>query len=796
VADPAVAQDDVALPPPRTRPTITVTRRPETISGTKAGEGARVTQSGAVSRPATEEELFDKGPGDHGGETAVSRPATEDELYDSHPELPSAEETANTEDYPRTRAAITGATDFATRGLAPAMAGAVEASKAPPPAGYTPITQAENLPIGPEEMHSMRIGEGLGRLTANWLGRTNDPQAVEAYERGRASTLRNQELLQHEHFPSYLLGQLGAALTEAAGSRGIGNKNLMQTAITGGINNALWGAGSDISAETPPGQAAINAPINAAFGAAGAPIMKGIGNLAGSAVNRLGQLFKAGVSPAKGGVAMAYDALAKDEAQGAGRFTPEAKRAANAAGTPVYSIDEAGAHAMAEGRAAMDRSPAARNIVEPKLEERARNTPSRVANFIDRWSGGGKIQDLVKAEKQKGLPPAYARAYTAGNREIQVPYELTQSKTFATAVRKAIDEGRDWAIKQGVVFNPPRVQFGDNFVKFLSRGSNEPIYPNIQFWDYVQRALREMQKGEPQAYARIGGIIDTLQGSLDSQVPEFGEARKLGAWFFGANDAFEAGRNFVGMHDRTDVRQIQRAIAAFDDTQKKIFAAGFADKLAERVGEHGNNPGVINDAFIRSGPARAKILMALGKQRADELEALLYAEGIVQRTNRELTGNSKTNQFAHASTNQAHNVATMEAVSEVSGGTIPYLIGQLGKQTWGKLTERINKDAAPHIVRTLFGDMSDPETAKAMAAYSRSKPTMEFIRNLAKATYNASTTAGAMVAPHDIGPVGAASGTAAAYHYIHPGHEHDEGFSHPNMGKGQVHDQENTDNQR
>lgn len=160
-------------------------------------------------------------------------------------------------------AAIRGAIDTASFGLAPAIAGASQAGAA------TPEGQAATAAVAgvPQEAPGL---ENIGAGLANLFSSHPDPAVQDAYQRGRQSVAQDQQLAQEQHPLAFLGGRfLGALATPGFGIASGGT--LATRALYGGIGGAvgggLYGAGSGVSQGLSPQQIAQQAGESALVGA-------------------------------------------------------------------------------------------------------------------------------------------------------------------------------------------------------------------------------------------------------------------------------------------------------------------------------------------------------------------------------------------------------------------------------------------------------------------------------------------------------------------------------------------------
>jgi Inorganic Pyrophosphatase len=335
--------------------------------------------------------------------------------------------------------------------------------------------------------------------------------------------------------------------------------------------------------------------------------------------------------------------------QGAGlKISPQEAVEADIAGTPRALLD-AGERTRALGRSAANTSPEARAVLGDFVQERFEQQSPRIATYIRDMTGGGnatedleRIQDVARRANR----PAYRAAYVAGEGGIWTPEleRLAGSPAVRQAMQNAVDRGRDRAVAEGMGAFNPGVTFENGIMQF-GRGRGAPPYPNQQYWDYVQRELRDMQTaarraGRNEEAGALGTLHRSLLSELDAANPAFGRARQGAASFFGAENTLEAGQNFV--RSSANIPEAQRALARMRPAERELFARGYASNLADAVERSGDNRNVLNAAFFNNGAARSRTLLALGPDRARRLEALLRAEKIVDFGRKAVSGNSST----------------------------------------------------------------------------------------------------------------------------------------------------------
>jgi hypothetical protein len=333
-------------------------------------------------------------------------------------------------------------------------------------------------------------------------------------------------------------------------------------------------------------------------------------------------------------------------------FTPRQENEMAAAGTPRALIDE-GRRAQRLGRTASNVSPEAQDTLAEFIAPRFEGQPERVAGRVRGLTGNPNVAadtESLQAAAQRANRPAYDRAYQAGEDGLWSPglERLVGAPAVRQAMQNAVERGRNRAVGEGYGAFNPGVTFENGVLKF-GQGKGAPPYPNTQFWDYTQRELRDMQT----AAARAGrneeaGAIGTLRRQLLEEVdranPDFAQARRGAAQFFGAENALEAGQNFI--KSTTSIEEARRALGRMSQPEQELFRRGYASSLIDLVERSGVNRDVTIANIFNSTAGRERTRLALGQQRADSLEALLRAEQIVDRA-RKAMGNSTTAQQLH-----------------------------------------------------------------------------------------------------------------------------------------------------
>src|SRR5258708_28238537 len=154
--------------------------------------------------------------------------------------------------------------------------------------------------------------------------------------------------------------------------------------------------------------------------------------------------------------------------------------------------------------------------------------------------GGNATEDLERIQDvaRRATGPAYRAVYAAGEDGLWTPEleGLAGSPAVRRAMMNAVERGQDRSIGEGFGAFNPGVTF-DNGIMQFGRGRGAPPYPNMQYWDYVQRELRDTQmaarrSGRNEEAGALGTLHRSLLNVLDSANPTFTLARPEAAPFF------------------------------------------------------------------------------------------------------------------------------------------------------------------------------------------------------------------------------------------------------------------------
>jgi hypothetical protein len=589
------------------------------------------------------------GPGDGSGDQVILPPLRSDTRSAGGPQVPTA------------AAFGEGFLDTAGMGWRDEIYGASEASGLPGWLGglRAPLGAAR---LGLEKLRAA-MGENQGGVTGIITGDSRGP-VQRTYEQARDFSRSVQHAAEEQHPAAYLTGQVGGGIvgglampgsTAAEGATMLGRAGV--AARTGAIYGAGYGAGSSESDSL--GGVLADATTGAIAGGITGGVVSPAVDVAGRAGRQIASGYRGALNTLKAELNPNFigdeaprrilTAQYNDTAARGAPWTPELNAVAGATGIDKALVDAGGERTLALARSLANQSPEARAALDQLAQDRFAGQAPRAARFIRDLTGGADASGDLQALKEQATmlnAPRYASAYRLGDRPIWSDEleRLTGSPAVQQAMRTAVTSGRDRAIRDGFGAYNPGVQVTQDGRLIMARGeSGVPTYPNLQYWDYVQRDLQDQaakfEGREPDKAATLNGLHFALNQELDRIEPSFQSARQGAAANFQARDALEAGQNFVW--SRGENGDYARAIAQFNPAERELFARGFASQLSGSILELRNNQNVISQAFVNSPASKERIAMALGPDRANQLETYLRAETLADRL-RTALGNSTT----------------------------------------------------------------------------------------------------------------------------------------------------------
>jgi hypothetical protein len=337
--------------------------------------------------------------------------------------------------------------------------------------------------------------------------------------------------------------------------------------------------------------------------------------------------------------------------------------------------------------------------------------------------------------------------------------QLSGSDAVATAMSDAARSAKDRGIAEGLgAFNTGVRHSGGTLIFSNSRGARTS-YPDLRFWDYTQRELQDaigaaQRAGRNEEAGRLISLRRQLVDELDRAVPEFQDARGVAARYF----KVEAGERFVTMSEREmSDPAAARAVAQMSPPERAMFARAFAAQLANMLEHRNYSADVLNNMFVNSPRALRRIRIALGHDGADEFEALMRVEGLVDQFRRAQVGNSSTRQQFH----DTRLIGTTAALETLHGGINPvYWIAAPLIMGGIRAAHRIDEQVMIRVAEMLLS----PDTARvqrALQIVTRRPVLRDALRQASNISVRELLNAA--------GPTGVLAGGAAGYHHFFPG---------------------------
>lgn len=563
-------------------------------------------------------------------------------------------------------------------------------------AGLEGLTPGQRAATQSHWTSAMTVPQVIGAARLGWeLLNGEEGPATQAYREARNRWRNTTKQGEAEQPGATLTGNLAGAVAAPGVSaaapvragvsalRQLGTR-MLRSSATGFTQGGLSGVGEGETAGERTTKGAIGATVGGAIGlgvpVVAEPIIRGAG-----AVLRGGRrAFNSIFNPIPEAERVVGETVMDTQARVAGggpqgRFaeratlTPRQFADAEARGQPVANIDLAGRSGGRLARNAKntpnadDAGDALGGLTEPRFHSQG----SRIAGLIyDLVYGGAHGRRPIDFDRLREIArganaPAYRQAHAdaaalmkaneaAGETRGLWSDELgrlSRSPTIKEAMLsigksegdRSIIEGFNAARKNPFVLN----QDGRLVLRTFANGNTAKA--DLNAWDSVQRLVRDLEtsahtSGNLSQARRFGLLRQSLVDELDRLVPSFGAARGTAYRGFRAQDAFEAGENYVAMTVKgRDADELRRTIANMSQSDREVFMHGFTTRLIESVEKIGFDRDVLK-AMFHNGPAMRRIEEALGGPRTRELEAILHVERVMQRQNTAVNGNSSTAQ--------------------------------------------------------------------------------------------------------------------------------------------------------
>ncbi len=498
----------------------------------------------------------------------------------------------------------------------------------------------------------------LGTVLKGAFGRmTGDQTASQKYDEATARERALNKQGEEQHPVANLAGNVAGALVLPVGGAA-GGASLAARAGRGAVLGAAYGGAAGAGEGEGIGDRATRATTGAilggAIGGAAPPIVEGVIQGGRALTAPVVSALRGAVNPEAEAGRRVVGAVSRDmqlDPTARNRLTPQEFSANSQNGGPATLLDTGGETTRALARSAANTSTEGRTLLNETINSRFEGQAGRVTDWLRNTfhypNAHAQSAALEQAARNVNRPN-YERAMSDGAGGVWSP-EL-QRIAGAPAIQEAARAASPGLANRGIAegfqaprSNPLQVDRQTGRVSLRQTPNGNQIVPDLRFWDQVKRGLDSkisvaQRAGDNPKVSELTGLRSSLVDELDQHVPSYQQARAGAAHFFGAQDALEAGQNFVTSHGNDGARE---ALARMSPTERQLFQDGFVSRLVDRLNETGDRRNVLNK-IADSPAARERLHIALGPQRAGELEAGLRAEGIMDTARQAIQGNSTT----------------------------------------------------------------------------------------------------------------------------------------------------------
>lgn len=371
-------------------------------------------------------------------------------------------------------------------------------------------------------------------------------------------------------------------------------------------------------------------------------------------------------------------AIETDVSRGADRLSPQEIEEAARRGQPVLPIDVGGTSLSGELRKASNVSPEAEAAIYGPLKQRNLEQQQRYEQHLQGMMG----HDLNAAGMQEDLrqiardinQPAYRAAYESPNAQNIWNEELAKL-VQAPAVKNAIEPAMVKAANKAVLGEAPEIASPFIIDKAGNISMNKGQPHSLEFWDNVKQAMDDkvgaLKRAGDSSWVDINKIKNKLVKTLDDAVPEYSKARSGASMMFGADNAFDAGMQFLGTKSTLNAAKLKKVVESMTPNEREVFAHGVASDMLARIRNRKERSDI--SKMFDSPEEREKIAMALGPERAAQFEAFHRVENIMDRAYQAVVSNSTTaKQYLRASES---------GLAKKLVGRLPYIGGEAGLAT-------------------------------------------------------------------------------------------------------------------
>ena len=407
----------------------------------------------------------------------------------------------------------------------------------------------------------------------------------------------------------------------------------LRSGVVGGAYAGADGLGSNGTVEERVQRGLSQAPLGVGIGAGFPLAARGIGAVGGHFVDPFVQRYRQWRDPEGAVDRMIAGGWNMDDLAGR-RMTDAEIRSADRFGQPVTIGDIGGDATHALARTAANASPVARgtieNVVNPRYQTQNTRFGAFVSNLFD-MPNPGAMKDRINEAERLVNRRAYDELYD------QFPMLFNEKLLGILKVPEVAKAAEDVMAR-----NPGMRAAG------MSKGPMSPDIPNAEFWDRVQRELRDKANSASGARAAevsslYGGLRRQILDELDTLTGgKFGEVRGGAARFFGAENALEAGQNFFRQNNLNQLDEARQVLARMTPAERRLFSQGFAAEMSHASTGTRDGADLAIQGWLSSPNARDKMALALGEGRAADIQSFIGIEAGMNRMRNAVKGNSTT----------------------------------------------------------------------------------------------------------------------------------------------------------
>lgn len=479
----------------------------------------------------------------------------------------------------------------------------------------------------------------IGGAVKYWTGQ---PDAVKAYDAAATRERANTAAAEEQHPVASIAGNVAGALALpvgiAANAATLPGRMATGAAVGAGLGGLSGvGEGSGVIDSTSRGLtgATLGGALGGVAPAAIEGVIRGARAVAGPVANTIRGIRNPDDEAARR-VAASIERDIKADPTATSRLTPQEFAASRQQGGPATIMDLGGETTRALARSAANTSPEGRGELYRTINDRFEGQSGRVTgwlrntfHFPDADAQSKALTDVAKSVNR----PAYAKAFADGRSGIWDAElsELSQAPVVQEAVSAALKQAKNKSASGPLNASTPD--------RWANGGK-----PTLEFWDLVKRQIDQeinvaKRAGKNEDVGTLTEVKNVIVSKLDAAVPSYAKARSGAAHFFDAQDALEAGGNYVTKNvPNSDVR---RALGHMTPIERQLFQDGFVSKFTSDLNQIGDRRSILNK-IAESPAAREKLNIALGRDKAAELEAGLRVEGIMDMARNAVQGNSTT----------------------------------------------------------------------------------------------------------------------------------------------------------